>query len=128
MTELEQENEDLRERVAELEGAVDPNPTGKEYDDMNRGERVFRVRVAVARRAADSNGKGSYVYKDVSTLFNEQPSSGYCFKLLREAAEADGFDFDESTRPKRLTVNLDGVNSDAIVHAVKNNNWTEGGE
>jgi regulator of replication initiation timing len=128
MVELEEENEQLRETVADLRSRVDPDPTGKDYDEMDRGERVFRVRVALARKAAKSNGRATYRYDDVLSQFDQRPSAGYAYTLLEIAGEADGYRYGEHNGEKQLRVNLDAVNDDAVFHAVNNEKRGEGGK
>lgn len=121
--ELKAENQQLRERVASLEGRVTPDPTAKEYDEMSRDERVRAVRLSCARKAANNKGKASYDYNDVDTLLDHHPSTGYCFKLLKLAAGLDGFEYEKrSDGNDRLIVTLDDVKDESILHTVNKPN------
>jgi len=123
---LEAENAELKATVADLRSRVDPDPTGKDYDEMDRDERVFRVRVALARKAMKSNGRATYRYDDVLSQFDQRPSAGYAYTLLELAAAADGYRYGEHNGEKQLRVNINGVNDDAVFHAVNNGNHGEG--
>jgi len=114
---LEDENERLRERVAELESVVDPDPGRGEYDSLSKEQKVMKVRVAVASKAAESNGKAAMGYKDVYWLFDGNPSFGHCYDLMQRAAQLDGFGYESEPR-KRITSNLDSVNDETVIHAV----------
>lgn len=46
---LEEENEELRDRVAELESQIDSDPTGKDYEDLTCDEKVQKIRETLLR-------------------------------------------------------------------------------
>lgn len=120
--------EEMDGRLAELERRVTPDPTGKDYADLTRDEKTFKVRAALARDAADSNGAASMKYGDVKSLFENHPSVGHCYTLMQKAANADGYRYDDSDdRENRLLVNLQDVNDDAVFHAVNKAEESEGG-
>ena len=121
LAELEDENDDLRERVAELERVVDTDPGRGTYEELSKDRKVYRVRVAVAKRAAESsNNRGAMTYKDVYWLFDGHPSYGHCYDLMARAAELGGFEYDTSgDTPNRITSNFDAVNDETVIHAVK---------
>lgn len=125
--ELEAENEELRERIATLEGRVTPDPSTKEYDEMSRDERVRQVRLSCARKATNNSGKAAIDYNDVLTLFDFHPSAGYAYKLLKIAGELDGFTHEKREgENNRLCVRMDAVNDESVFHAV-NNRSSRGG-
>jgi len=95
---------------------------------MDRGERVFQVRVALARKAMKSNGRASYRYDDVLSQFDQRPSAGYAYTLLELAAAADGYRYGEHNGEKQLRVNIDAVNDDAVFHGVNKEKRGEGGK
>lgn len=123
IAELEEENEELRsvnerltERVAELEANIDPDPTSKGYDEMDQSERVRKLRIALVEDAQRNvSGKAQMKYKEVQALFENRPSSGYAYKLMRIAGVQDGFKF-VSDRPKRIRVDSEGVNDETLFH------------
>ena len=59
LNDLDAENDRLRNRVAELEGRVTPDPAGKDYAELTRDEKVHRIRVALVRKAKDNCGAAS---------------------------------------------------------------------
>lgn len=123
MEELEYENQQLRERVAELEELVDPDPGGKEYDQLTKDQKVHRVRTALVEQATNNhNGKAKMNYKEVMWLFDGHPSAGHAYDLMERAGVLDGFAYDKAggDGEKRVRVNVDDVNDDALVHAVNN--------
>jgi hypothetical protein len=115
--------ESLENRVAELEELVDPDPGGKEYDQLTKDQKVHRVRTALVEQADDTrNGKAKMNYKEVMWLFDGHPSPGHAYDLMERAGELDGFAYDTAAGEgeKRVRVDIDGVNDDALVHAVNN--------
>lgn len=128
VTELEDENERLREELAAVKARSDPDPTNKDYAALERSEKVHLVRVALARKAAASNGKAKFEYGDVLAQFDQRPSAGHAYTLLEIAAEADGYQYGQRNGTKALRVNLAAVNDERVVHAVNNGIDGEGGE
>lgn len=117
--ELEAENEELRERIATLEGRVTPDPTTKDYDEMSRDERVRQIRVSCARKAVNNGGKAAIDYNNVMTLFDYHPSVGYAYKLLKLAGGLEGFTHEtREAANNRLRVDMDAVNDESVFHAV----------
>lgn len=127
LDELEAENERLRDRVAELEQYVDPDPGHGSYDSLSKERKVFKVRKSLTQKAMDAaNGRAALGYKDVYWLFDGHPSYAHCYDLMERAAELDGFEYDTSDgSSNRLLVNLDAVNDEAVFHAAKKD--SEGG-
>ncbi|WP_254535212.1 hypothetical protein [Halomarina litorea] len=124
--ELREEVADLRERVAQLESTVTPDPEAKPYNQKSRDEKVREVRVALARKAlGQKNGKARFDYTDVLSLFGNHPSSGHAYTLMELAGNLDGFEFGTFHDQKRLRVNLDAVNDDAVLHAANNDGASE---
>lgn len=106
----------LTERVAELEANVDPDPTSKSYDEMDQSERVRKIRIALVEDAQRSvGGKAQMKYKEIQALFENRPSAGYAYKLMRIAGAEEGFEFIPN-RPKRIRVNSAGVNDETLFH------------
>lgn len=105
MNELEEENEELRERVVALEAAL---PDRSEYDDLDRQTKVGMVREHLVERARDQHGKATIDYDGVMwEVFDGEPSADHCYTLMELAAQAEGFDIrDPSTGNRELTVNL----------------------
>lgn len=116
------ENKQLRERVADLEAQVDPNPESLEYEKMDRDTKVQKVRLALVRRAATrQNGKASMEYSNVQDVFDGHPSPGHAYDLMELAGQMDGFGYDTNAGEcNRIRVDLDAVNDEAMIHAANN--------
>ena len=119
---LERENAELRRQVAALQSEVDPDPGSKEYSDLSRAEKVRQIRERLVDVAgADHNGTAAMKYKDVMWLFDGHPSAGHCYDLMERAGQLDGFDYSAAgggKGDKRVTVNLDAVKDESLVHGV----------
>lgn len=127
--EIVDENQELRERVAELEELVDPDPGATEYSQLTKPQKVSRVRAALVEEAEKRGGRAALHYDDVKWLFDGHPSAGHCYDLMERAAEMDGFAYDQPSGDggqKRVRVNLDGVNDLERFHAVNNGSTEEG--
>lgn len=115
--------ERLEKRVADLEELVDPDPGGTDYQQLTKDQKVHRVRTALVEQATDTrNGKAQMKYGEVQWLFDGHPSAGHAYDLMELAAKLDGFYYDKAggDGEKRVRVNLDAVNDDALVHAANN--------
>lgn len=112
---LQEENQKLRDRITELERIVDPANTIESYDQLTREQKAFKLRVALTRKALESNGRAAMKYAEVKAVFGNHPSPGHTYDLMEIAAEADGFTYSDATGEKRLTVKTGGVNDDAVI-------------
>lgn len=121
---VEADRDDLKDRVAELERVVDPAPESKGYDDLSRDQKVFRLRTALVTDAMQNGGRAAMRYGEAKSVFGNRPSPGHTYDLMELAAAADGFDYNEDTGEKRITVNIEAVNDDAVIRAA---NKTPGG-
>jgi len=120
---LGDENGELRERVAELEELVDPDPGNVAYEQLTKSQKIHRVRKALLETATRTNGVASMKYKEVMALFNNRPSPGHAYDLMEAAAQIDGYTYDAAGQgrgDKRVRVDADGVNDDRLFHAVNN--------
>ena len=116
------ENERLRDRVAELEELVDPDPGGVAYEQLTSDQKVHRIRVALLEQASAGNAP-TMKYDDVRWLFDGKPSAGHAYDLMERAANADGYVYETGGHgdgQKRIRVEPDAVNDERIVHAVNN--------
>lgn len=134
-----QENQQLRDRVAELEDTVErlafrvgsleellPDETDA-YGELTREQKVQRVQRYLLERAQATNGRAAVDYDAVQwSVFDGEPSADHCYTLMQlAAADTPGFTYRDAERPKRLTVDLDATNADAdFSHA---NNFATGG-
>lgn len=117
---LKAENERLRDRVATLERVVDPDGIETDYGGLSREQKAFRLRTALVREALESNGRAAMNYKQVKSLFGNRPSPGHAYDLMDHAADADGFQIDETADARRLTVKTESVNDETVIHAANN--------
>jgi hypothetical protein len=119
----EDERERLLFRVGKLESIL-PDEQDP-YEELTREQRVQRIQDYALERAYASGGRYEIDYDEVQwSVIDGEPSTGYCYKLLRLAGEADGFEFVESPR-KRLRGNAGAVKAQPEVSRV--NNGGEGG-
>jgi len=124
-----EERRELEERVAELEGLVDPDPGSTSYEQLTKPQKVHRVRSALVEEAEKRGGRAALQYDEVKWLFDGHPSAGHCYDLMERAADMDGFAYDRPSGDggqKRVRVNLDGVNDLDRFHAVNNGSPEEG--
>ena len=121
MDELEAENERLEYRVAELEAGLPDENTP--YDQLDLDEKVGRVRRYLMKRAdASPDGWAKIDYDDVMwSVFNGEPSADHCYKLMRLAANAEGFEYrDPEKGNKHVSLNQAAAKaSAAFSHANK---------
>lgn len=106
VNELEDENLDLKERLTALELRYQEIDDEQSYDDLDRDGRIGRVREHAYRRAVDGHGKASLDYNAIMwEVFDGEPSADYCYKLMKLAANAPGFEYqDPAGKGKKLTV------------------------
>ena len=117
--ELEAENQSLRGELAELGEIVDPDPGRREYASLSKAQKIHRLRRTLVEQAARSTTtRAKMEYSDVIYLFDGHPSPGHAYDLMRAAGNLEGFAYDASgERQHRITVNLEGVNDESLVHA-----------
>lgn len=117
LDEAEDERDRLRERVAELEELVDPDPGATEFGQLSRPQKVHRLRRHVVKQAAKTNGRWAMKYKEVKALFDGLPSDGHCYDLMERAGKLDGFQYGTFHGDKQLRAKLDAVNDETLIHA-----------
>lgn len=124
--ELEAENDSLRGELAELGEVVDPDPGSREYASLSKAQKVHRLRRTLVEQAARATTKRAKMeYTDVIYLFDGHPSPGHAYDLMRAASNLEGFQYDTSgERQNRITVDLESVNDESLVHAA--NKATQG--
>jgi len=115
---LEDTLEATRGRVAHLEEIINPDPNTTTYEELTKSQKVYQVRENLVEEAAEGRGVATLEYKEVKWLFDGQPSVGHCYELMELAGELDGFNYEERDEAdNRVTVKLDSVNDDTLVHA-----------
>ena len=122
----EAEIADLRNELQALSART---AEASDFDDLDRDTRVGAIREHVIKRAQEQNGRAAIDYNGVMwEVFDGEPSKGYCYKLMRLAAQGTGFDVrDPSDGNQQLTVNLDAMN-DAPGLSRVNTPVAEGGQ
>ncbi|WP_155120455.1 hypothetical protein [Haloprofundus marisrubri] len=122
LTELEAQNERLKERVAVLEQLVAPDPESIPYETLSRSQKIHRIRKHLVEDAVkQQTGKSRMEYKAVKWLFDGHPSPGHCYDLMELAGELEGFTYETSdSRSNRVLVDLDAVNDETLIHAANN--------
>lgn len=108
----------LEFRIGELEVNADPDPESKPYKELEPEEKTAVLQKALIRRAEATNGKASYYYGDVMSLFNDYPSPSTAYRIMRRAGNTAGFEFVEDPSgddDKHLRVNLAEVTDESLV-------------
>lgn len=118
--------QDLEDRVTELETVVNPDPGSVDYEQLTKAQKIQKLRLGLIQSAARSNGKYAMKYREVMTFFDGHPSAGHCYDLMDRAGELEGFAYDKAngSGEKRIRVDIESVNDDALIHAA--NKATEG--
>jgi len=105
---------ELAEVVENLQAEIDvlkdraPSPSEKQYEQMSKADKAQVVRSKLKEEAKSRGGKAAVQYNDVIRMFDGRPSTGHAYDIIKTAAEAKGYDYNESPEgKKRLTVNLD---------------------
>lgn len=116
---LQDENERLRERVAELEDVLMADLDAMNYDQLTKRDKVRAIREHLLDEAGSTpNGKASMSYREVRTLFNGHPSPGHAYDLMELAGDAQGFEYERRSgdNKNRLVVNADAVKGETAFH------------
>ncbi|NUC71686.1 hypothetical protein HTZ84_05080 [Haloterrigena sp. SYSU A558-1] len=121
VAELEEENLDLKERLTALELRYREIDEQQSYDSLDRDGRVGRVREHAYQRAVDGHGKASLDYNAIMwEVFDGEPSADYCYKLMKLAANAPGFEYHNPTgKGKKLTVDAREARTGASFSSAK---------
>lgn len=126
LRDLEDEHDETAEELAALQLRYSEVEEDRDYDPADQEGNVGRVREHAFRKAADGHGRASLDYDDVMWgVFDGQPSADYCYKLMRLAANAPGFEFRENRRPKILAVNAQEARTGAAFSSAKKNGFDE---
>jgi len=117
---LQDENDDLRERVAELEMIVGTDTDHVAYEQMTKQQKVNTLREALIQDAVSKDGRSSMKYAEARSALGNRPSPGHTYDLMELAGEADGYAYGEKNGTKRLTVNIDAVNDQRYLRVANN--------
>lgn len=112
---LLEDHEDLVEDLTAIKLRLSEIDEERPYESLSLNEKVGKVREHAFQRAANGHGKATLDYNDVMwSVFNGEPGSDHCYKLMRLAAGVDdngneiqdvpGFTFLDSERPMKLAV------------------------
>jgi len=110
--------DDLEDEVAALSFRLSEMDEERPYSARSLDEKVGMVREHAFERAVEGHGKTTLDYSDVMWgVFDGEPGSDHCYKLMRLAAGVDedgnevqdvpGFTFRENDRPMRLAVDAE---------------------
>jgi hypothetical protein len=122
VSDLRDENEDLRRRIAELEEIVDPDPE-QVSDQIKKGQKIRKIRKALYRDALNRDGKAFMEYDEVMALFENDIAPSYSYDLMEQASEMEGFTYGHAGAnnegQKQIRVDSASVNDKTLVHSVK---------
>jgi len=91
--ELKDEIDDLREELTAQGLRLSEINDERDYAALTLDDKVGMVREHAYRRAVDGHGKHAMDYNDVMwEVFDGEPGAKHCYKLMRLAGEAEGFD------------------------------------
>lgn len=111
---------ELADRIERIEQVVDTDLDALAYEQMTKRDKVREVRSTMIRQARQG-GRASLTYDAVRSIFGGRPSPGHAYDLMRAAAEAEGFDYqDRADRDNRIVVKLDAVKDEALIRAANN--------
>ena len=105
---LEQTVDELSERIVAMEVRLEAADQEQDYRDLSLDEKVGRVREHLFSRAQASGGRAALDYNDIVwSVFDGEPSADHAYKLMRLAADVDGFDVENPRKGnKKLTVDV----------------------
>lgn len=104
--ELEDQIDDLREQVTALELRLSEQDEGRPYEALTLDEKVGMVREHGFSKATAGTGYAKLDYDAIMwEVFDGSPGAKHCYKLMRKAGEARGFEFcDPSGESKHLRI------------------------
>jgi cell division septum initiation protein DivIVA len=138
---LVQQHQQALERISELEAEVQEHADDRErlifrigkleeclpeerddYETYTREDKVSLLKSHLLERAYARDGKASADYDDVIWgVFDGEPSRDHAYTLMELAAQADGFHYNTSRRPREVRVDLDETKAEVdLSHATTN--------
>jgi hypothetical protein len=121
VNEQEREISDLREELTAVQLRLSEQDDDRAYESYTVDEKVGIVREYAFEKALDRGGRVTLDYDDVIyEIFDGKPSADHAYKLMRLAAEARGFEYRKSRRPKELAVNAAEAKQTAAFSSAKN--------
>lgn len=124
---LQDTNEDLADEVARLSLRLSEIDDNRAYDALTRDEKVGLVREHGFGRAVDGTGTARLDYNAIQwEVFDGEPSADHCYRLMRLAGEARGFEHrDPAGRSQHLFVEAEQAKMGAAFSSA-NNGVSEG--
>jgi hypothetical protein len=113
---LQERVDELEEQVTELELRQSGRDQDREYASLSLDEKIGMVREHAFKKATATNGYAKVDYNGVRwEVFDKDPSTKHCYKLLRLAAEGvDGFEYcDPDGESKHLRVDATAAKRNA---------------
>jgi len=104
---LQERVDELEDQVTELELRQSGRDQDREYASLSLDEKIGMVREHAFKKATSTNGYAKVDYNGVRwEVFDSDPSTKHCYKLLRLAAEGvEGFEYcDPDGESKHLRV------------------------
>ena len=109
---LQERVDELEEQVTELELRQSGRDQDREYASLSLDEKIGMVREHAFKKATSTNGYAKVDYNGVRwEVFDSDPSTKHCYKLLRLAAEGvEGFEYcDPDGESKHLRVDAEAA-------------------
>jgi len=114
--------EDTAAEIAEKCGTAAPDAPAidrKDYQDLSREEKIHGVRLELARRAADRQGKARFRVEHLREhVFGPTPTSSHLSTLLEAAGDASGYRVRKKRGKRVLDVALSSVQDPDILDTV----------
>jgi len=127
---LQERVDELEDQVTELELRQSGRDQDREYASLSLDEKIGMVREHAFKKATSTNGYAKVDYNGVRwEVFDSDPSTKHCYKLLRLAAEGvEGFEYcDPDGESKHLRVDATAAKRNAAFFQENNGGAEAGG-
>lgn len=127
---LEDRVDELEDEVTQLKLRQSGRDQDRDYPSLTLDEKIGMVREHGYKKATATNGYAKIDYKGVRwEVFDKDPSTKHCYKLLRLAAEGlDGFEYrDPDGESKHLRVDAKAAKRNAAFFQENNGGAEAGG-
>lgn len=127
--------DDLEERLDEHETELtklrlrpSEQDEDRSYESLTRDEKIGMVREHAFEKAVSGHGRTKIDYYEVMwSVFGGDPGPNFCYKLLRLAGEAPGFEYREPDDGKKhLAVNAEVAKEGAAFYSQNKTGVEEG--
>lgn len=128
LAELRDEHDTVAADLTAIQLRVSEIESDRPYHALTTNEKIGRVREELFERGRSNGGTATMTYDDVMwSVFDGNPSADHCYKLMRRAADADGFTYhDGSVGQKRVVVDVEQAKA-GVAFSSANNAVVEGG-